>query len=102
MSMLPLPDLSASPWPAPLVWSIAGRATGFEDAVDRAIADLAHLQALMAQPGRPQDLCRDRLALEAAVANVRVSCRPKSLTRRGDPLKPPAEVGLRTAASRPW
>ncbi|MGX9857359.1 DUF1403 family protein (plasmid) [Limimaricola variabilis] len=112
MSVLPHSDRSASSWPAAPGWAIMGRPADPEDAAFRAGAALAHLQGVMAQPGLPPALWRDRLALEAAAATVRLSGRPEGLAelrdalhlaRPGDPLGPAGEIGQawRRAVTRP-
>ncbi|MGX9849315.1 DUF1403 family protein [Limimaricola litoreus] len=112
MSVLSHLERSAPSWPAAPGWAVTGRAADPEAAAFRAGAALAYLQGLMAQPGLPIALWRDRLALEAAAATVRVSGRPEGLgelrdalhlARPGDPLGPAGEIGQvwRRAVTRP-
>jgi hypothetical protein len=112
MSVLPHPDHPAPSWPAPPGWTVTGRAADLEDAAFRAGAALAHLHGVRTQPGLPQALWRDRLALDAAAATVRFSGRSEGLaelrdalclTRPGDPLGPAGEIGQawRHAMTRP-
>ncbi len=102
MSVLSRPEHPAPSWPAPPGWAVTGRAADPEEAAFRAGAALAHLQGVMAQPGLPLALWRDRLAPEAAAATVRCSGRPEGLAelrdalhlaRPGDPLGPAGEIG---------
>lgn len=112
MSSLLHLDHSAPCWLAPPGWAVTGSVADPEAAAFRAGAALAHLQGAMAQPGLPLALWRDRLALEAAAANVRLSGRPEGtaelrdalhLARPGDPLGPAGEIGQiwRRAVMRP-
>lgn len=112
MSVHPHPHLPAPSWPAAPGWAATGRPADPEEAAFRAGAALAHLQGVMAQPGLPLTLWRDRLALEAAAATVRCSGRPEGLAelrdalhlaRPGDPLGPAGEIGQawRRAVTRP-
>ncbi len=112
MSVLPHLRPPAPSWPAPPDWAITGRAADPEDAAFRAGAALAHLQGVMAQPGLPLALWRDRLALEAAAATVRFSGRAECLAelrdalhlaRPGDPPGPAGEIGhtWRRAVTQP-
>ncbi|PHP26194.1 DUF1403 family protein [Limimaricola cinnabarinus] len=112
MSVLPTFDRSAPSWPASPGWAVAGRAADIEDAAFRAGAALAHLQGVMAQPGLPLTLWRDRLTLDAAAATVRFSGRAECLAelrdalhlaRPGDPPGPAGEIGQtwRRAVTRP-
>ncbi|WP_432256417.1 DUF1403 family protein [Limimaricola sp. AA108-03] len=112
MFVLSHPERSTPSWPAAPGWAVTGRAADPEDAAFCAGAMLAHLQGAMAQPGLPLALWRDRLALEAAAATVRLSGRPEGLaelrdtlclTRPGDPLGPAGEIGQawRRAVTRP-
>lgn len=112
MSVLPHPALPTPTWPAAPGWAVAGRPADPEEMAFRAGAALAHLHGAMAQPGLPVALWRDRLALEAAAATVRVSGRSEGLAelrdalhlaRPGDPLGPAGEVGRtwRRAVTQP-
>ena len=102
MSVLPYLLLPAPSWPAPPGWAVTGRTADPEEAAFRTGAALAHLQGTMAQPGLPLALWRDRLALDAAAATVRLSGRSEGvaelrdalhLARPGDPLGPAGEIG---------
>jgi len=110
--MIPSLDCSAPAWPTLPGWAVATRALDPEDAAFRAGAALAHLQGVRAAPGLPIALWRDRLALEAAVADVRFSGRSEGLAdlrdalhlaRPGNPLGPAGEIGKAwsRAATRP-
>ena len=112
MSVLLHPDHPAPSWPAPPSWAVTGRAADPEEAAFRAGTALAHLHGVRTQPGLTLALWRDRLALEAAAATVRVSGRSEGLVelrdalhlgRPGDPLGPAGEIGQvwRRAVTRP-
>ena len=112
MSVLLHPEHPAPSCPAPPGWAATGRPADPEEAAFRAGAALAHLQGVMAQPGLPLTLWRDRLAFETAAATVRCSGRSEGvaelrdtlhLARPGDPLGPAGEVGQvwRRAVARP-
>ncbi|MCP1167396.1 hypothetical protein NHG85_02450, partial [Limimaricola sp. ASW11-118] len=60
MSVHPHPHLPAPSWPAAPGWAVTGRPADPEEAAFRAGAALAHLQGVMAQPGLPLTLWRDR------------------------------------------
>ena len=94
-------DEQADRLPPMPAWIRAGRADGLEDAAFMAGAALSHFHTLMARTEVPQDLLRDRLALQAAEGCVSLIGRPERaadlrdelhLLRAGDLLGPAGSI----------